>query len=101
MKSQYPPRWKADVPWPVAREVGSLSWQDDAACQHVEDAASDRLTSATMSGDVDGLIDAYCRRCPVARECLQAGQEWRADGVWGGVVLNDGKVAPVRRREAS
>lgn len=98
--SQWPARWQPASAWPKQVER-DLHWQAQAACRDVDDATSDQLVGATMTGDAADVVAALCERCRVARECLAAGQEWKADGVWGGQVLDDGQVAPVRQRAAS
>jgi hypothetical protein len=46
------------------------------------------------------MAEHYCASCPVVLDCLTAGRATRATGVWGGVALDDGKLAPNYRRAA-
>lgn len=89
--------WKADGAWPRQREVGDLRWQLDARCREVSDEVSERLVEARRQEDVADLVGSLCSSCPVATACLEAGQEWKAGGTWGGRVLDDGE----RRKAAS
>lgn len=89
--AQWPTRWSPDAGWPKPREGSDLRWQLDAACREVDDATSERLVEATRQEEVADLVARLCRGCPVARHCLQAGREMRADGTWGGIVLADGR----------
>lgn len=89
--AQWPPMFTPEAEWPKAREVGDLSWQDEAACRDADDVTSERLVEADRLEDVGDIVTRLCGRCPVAAACLQAGQETRADGTWGGLVLVDGR----------
>ncbi len=95
--AQWPSMFTPEADWPKARQVGNLSWQDDAACRDADDVTSERLIQATRQVEVADIVTSLCRPCPVAAACLRAGRSARADGVYGGVVLVDGAV---RRRSA-
>jgi WhiB family redox-sensing transcriptional regulator len=92
-KTAWPQPWKDSAPWPRQPVAADLRWQHDAACREVDEEISERLVEADRPHEVADLVAALCLRCPVARACLQAGQEMRADGTWGGVVLRDGSPA--------
>lgn len=38
-------------------------------------------------------IDSVCASCPVARQCFAVGISTKAWGVWGGVYMENGKIA--------
>lgn len=92
-QAQWPSMWTGEPPWPRPRQLGDLGWQLAAACRAVDDETSERLVEATRQHEVDDLVARLCSGCPVAAHCLQAGQDTRADGTWGGVVLGDGREA--------
>jgi hypothetical protein len=89
--AQWPAMWKQQGDWPATPEVGDLRWQHDAACRDVADEVSERLVEAVRQEEVADLLARLCSGCPVAGQCLQAGQEAGADGTWGGLVLLDGR----------
>lgn len=72
------------------------SWQRRAACRDATTADSEALTEADSQTAARPLADYYCAVCPVVLACLTAGRATRATGVWGGVALGDGKLAPVQ-----
>ena len=82
-------------------------WLDGARCKP---GTHDHHTPAETSSDLDTqharterLIAAFfmCAGCPVDHaRCLQNGVQLEADGVYGGVLLENGKpVNPPRRRK--
>lgn len=79
-----------------------LSWQEDAIrCREADETTSYVMVEAEYQDDI-GKDDlrSLCGYCPVAYECLTAGIRMHASGVWGGVVIADGRVAPMKRKAA-
>jgi WhiB family redox-sensing transcriptional regulator len=75
--------------------VGRPAWQQRAACRGVGPGrfyvAGGEHTAAT--------VHAWCTRCPVRSECLDAALEAHDDlGVWGGVAGGERRL--LRRRLA-
>jgi hypothetical protein len=79
-----------DDPTPVRRiidrEWDDLDWQADAACV---DAETDLFFAPVMepASERDAreayVLDEFCSRCPVRRECRDFGRRHREFGVWG------------------
>ena len=72
-------------------------WRDQARCRD----GSATLTELFFSEQLDDIAraKAFCRECPVARECLGAALERREPwGVWGGELLANGKILAHKRR---
>lgn len=55
-------------------------WAQHAACVD----ADPEWFFADQPADQARALE-YCRRCPVAVECLQEGVRSRSDGIWGGL----------------
>ena len=55
-------------------------WAQQAACV---DADPEWFFADQPADQARAL--AFCRRCPVAVECLQEGVRSRSDGIWGGL----------------
>lgn len=89
-----PPR--PNLAWGGARLVPDMRWTIDAACVGAPDHDLHVFTEATNQLDAGDVVEVYCAACPVARECIEAGRELLAWGVWGGHVLTDGWLAPER-----
>ena len=77
---------------PTVRE---LDWQDHAACRAVGIEGADLMTEATFQRAASYVAARFCRRCPVAYACLTFGRATHGYGLWGGLVLRGGQVAPV------
>lgn len=73
-------------------------WMTRAAC--ADEPAERRLgfVAVTCQRDARDLVDV-CRRCPVATECITDGRRSHLSGLAGGLVLDDGHLAPDRRGE--
>ena len=78
----------------------SMDWQLDAACQSVPATVSDAMTDATHQSDATELAEVWCAGCPVRAQCLEAGMATGGYGLWGGVVLVQGRKAPRDRHAA-
>lgn len=50
------------------------------------------------SEEVAKNVDDMCLTCPVIKFCAEYGNEQKLDGVWGGVYLQNGKVAAPKNR---
>lgn len=88
----WPTAWIDRAAWPkVPDDVGDLRWQAAAECRDADDRTSWRLVEATRADEVADLVASLCSACTVAVQCLQTGQGMHADGVWGGVLLVDGR----------
>lgn len=74
------------------------AWMTRASC--ATEPAERRLgfVAVARQRDARDLVDV-CRRCPVATECLADGRRSHLSGVAGGLVLDDGYLAPDRRGE--
>lgn len=79
--------------------VEELSWQVRATrCRDADETTSFVLVEAEYQSDVgEGDLQSLCGYCPVAFECLTAGVAMHGSGVWGGIVLDDGRPAPGMR----
>lgn len=76
------------------------SWIEHAACRHTDHAeqfdapGSDcRETTQQRHQRVRSAL-AYCRKCPVAGECLSYAMTYRLTGVWGGRYLDTKHARP-------
>lgn len=76
----------------------STSWHDRAACR---DATSETFTEARSQAEGTSVIETYCSACPVVAECLSDARFLRSWGVAGGLVLVDGRKAPLERPRSS
>lgn len=89
-----PDRPRLDRPSPPPLEP----WTHRAACAG---QPSEHFTEAASQAEGEQLAARYCRRCPVAFQCLTTGRATRGWGLWGGAVLRDGMLAPDRRLAVS
>lgn len=64
---------------------------DHAVCSTAD---TETMTEATTQAAGQRAASRLCARCPVAYGCLAVGRATAASGLWGGVVLDDGRVAP-------
>lgn len=76
-----------------------MSWQTSASrCREADETTSYVLVEAQYQDDLgEGDLSRLCGQCPVAYECLTAGVRMYGSGVWGGLVLDDGRPAPPKR----
>lgn len=72
-------------------------WQAGAACRDADAAEADTLTGARSQREAARVVQDYCERCPVRLACLADGRQLRGWGVFGGVVLVDGRKAALQR----
>lgn len=75
-----------------------VAWMSRAACADEPDARRQAFVMVTRQRDARDLVDV-CRRCPVAEACLEDGRRSHLSGLAGGLVLEDGHLAPDRRGE--
>jgi hypothetical protein len=72
-------------------------WQTKAACRDYADAYLDPWDADPHEGKVNATAHAFCRHCPVKRECLLAGL--RSDELNNGLAFGIwGDTAPKQRR---
>lgn len=86
-----PPRPK------TVTRTDETAWMSEAVCAEAEEA--DRLAfvdDGLTQADAWPLVESYCDRCPVADACLQDGRRSHLSGIAGGIVLEDGHLAPDR-----
>lgn len=71
----------------LAEVFGDLEWADHAACRDAV-AIADDFHAPSIGGNppesAHRVALAYCRTCPVIRECAADASERLAVGVWGG-----------------
>lgn len=67
-----------------------LTWQADAACKDVPASTSAAMAGTMTPADAE-VTSWICGGCTVAWECIGEGLRTRADGVWGGFVLRNGR----------
>jgi WhiB family redox-sensing transcriptional regulator len=65
-------------------------WAEHAACRGLT-GISDLFTDASTRAEANQAL-AVCARCPVRPACLALGRRLRADGVWGGHLLQRGQI---------
>lgn len=64
-------------------KIGIPAWYDDAACKGVD-------MFPDSKGEAYGLIKAYCRECPVVRQCRRYAKDTATvGGVWGGLMFSE------------
>lgn len=80
--------------WPS--EPPSPGWEDEAACRGVPSAVADTLTGQLSQAAATELVGRWCARCPVIQQCYATGRATHGFGVWGGIVLREGRVATWR-----
>ncbi len=80
--------------WPTTKPP--TGWRDDAACRGADSDVADALTGALSQAGATELVTRWCSRCPVLQECFTDGRATRGHGVWGGIVLREGRVATWR-----
>ncbi len=76
--------------------IERASWEDDAACRSVADAAD-----LFFSEDIGEIAAAkrVCAECTVLAPCLEGALDRREPwGVWGGQLFMNGKMLTVKRR---
>lgn len=77
-------------------------WRERAACQHHKPELFNPITHAEPIHRRVVRVRvaaAVCNGCPVKAPCKQAGKKGRESGVWGGVLLQNGRrvgEAPVQ-----
>lgn len=76
--------------------VTEWDWTDEAACRAAGPKAAQAMREAELQVDTEHLAAAWCSTCPVRERCLEVGRETHAWGLWGGVVLRQGRLAPAR-----
>lgn len=78
--------------------VADTDWMERARC--ADEPAARRLAyvAVTRQRDARDLVTT-CASCPVATECLADGRRSHLSGMAGGLVLDDGHLAPDRRGE--
>lgn len=74
-------------------------WADEAACRRFPELAGYFTEAATFTEGAVGM--AICGQCPALQACLDYGITLRADGVWGGQLLRNGRVLSREQRPAS
>jgi len=81
-------RWPLDEP--------AAGWQQRAACAGVDSEVADQLTECLSQSAATELVRHLCSACAVRTACFEMGRTTGGHGVWGGVVLHAGRVAPWR-----
>lgn len=66
------------------------SWRDEANCKDTHPS----LFQPAGSRDEETVFraQAVCAGCLVTGPCLEQGQQYQADGVWGGELLDSGRI---------
>lgn len=73
------------------------AWQNSAACRTASPAEADTFTGARSQAEAEQVVQDYCDACPVRLACLADGRQLRGWGLFGGVVLVDGRKAARER----
>lgn len=71
----------------------------DAACAGAPVAGVVAMTDAGVQADAVEVVERYCERCPVRIACAEVGRSGHEYGVWGGLVLRRGWLAPEGGRD--
>lgn len=71
-------------------DTESLDWEDIALCKGMDRSLF--FEDYEDDPEIAKNVDEACLRCPVRKECLQAGVDEKRWGVWGGVYLAFGVV---------
>lgn len=71
-------------------------WRDDAACRGVSREVADQMGECLSQRQATELVRDFCSTCMVRQQCYDAGRATRGYGVWGGLVLREGRVATWR-----
>jgi len=82
------------VRWPL--DEPAEGWEQDAACRGVDSEVADQLTDVLSQFAATEVIGRWCAACPVRTECFETGRTTGGHGVWGGIVLREGRAAPWR-----
>jgi len=80
------------VRWPV--DEPPAGWEQDAACAGVDSEVADELSECLSQLAATKSVSRWCSVCPVIRQCFETGRTTGGHGVWGSIVLRDGRVAP-------
>lgn len=81
------------------RPDDDLGWHNLAACRDPEPEDAETFVEARSQAEAADLVEVYCngaRPCPVRARCVLFGRTTHGSGVYGGVVLVDGFLAPER-----
>lgn len=78
--------------WPLAEPAAG--WQQDAVCRGVDSSVADQLSEVLSQFAGTKLVSRWCSVCPVIRQCFETGRTTGGHGVWGGLALRDGRIAP-------
>jgi hypothetical protein len=74
-------------------------WKDQAACKDYDTSLF--FDSYEEDEKIRPTIDKLCHSCPLARQCFATGVSQKEWGVWGGVYLENGKIAREFNRHRS
>lgn len=74
----------------VVTRLGTLRWQDEAACRTAPPDDAEAFTEVRTQAEAAPLVSTYCSECPVRLRCLAEGRALRGWGVFGGLALVDG-----------
>lgn len=84
----------------IIEEMGldpeNITWRDIGSCKDMEinwfydTYENDQIHAANA--------DLICARCPVVKQCLEAGMSNKEEGLWGGVYLSSGRVDKTRNK---
>lgn len=89
-------------PRPKTREVHpDTEWMQQAACAEAPKDDREAFLTAARQADAWPLVARYCVPCPVARACLADARAVHSSTLSGGVVLDDGHLAPDRPGDAA
>lgn len=78
---------------------GPGSWTARARC--AADVPPSIIFTDVPTRAVAEAAMAFCGSCTVQSHCLEYAQKWKLDGVWGGQLLQDGRVRLRRLRSPS
>lgn len=79
-----------------------LAWMDDAACRGTDLSIffPPPNRDRDSASHVNYVRDTFCRKCPVAAECLEdslSRDRFAADGIRGGLTANQRRPLAVKR----
>jgi len=81
-------RWPLEEPQP--------GWQDDAVCRRAPSEVANAMGDLLSQAQATELVTRWCQECPVRQACFETGRALKGHGLWGGVVLREGRVATWR-----
>ncbi len=81
-------RWPLEQPHP--------GWHDAAACRRAPSEVANAMGDLLSQAQATELVEHWCQKCPVRQACFETGRALKGHGLWGAIVLREGKVATWR-----